>query len=1070
MRSNVLIWGRDSVIFNDELKFEDALVDVLLKCGWNDPGGVIEHPSEQDLIDNWASILFENNKDIDRLNGCPLTQGEMQQIIEQINTLRTPVALNGFINGKVVPITRDNPDDHLHFGKEVSLKIYDRDEIAGGQSRYQIVRQPHYAAKSPLLNSRRGDVTLLINGMPVIHIELKRSGVQVSQAEEQIKKYYHEGVFTGLFSLIQIFVAMTPEQSHYFANPGSVTGFNQNFFFHWADFNNEPVNNWKDVATQLLNIPMAHELIGFYTVADSADGILKVMRSYQYFAASRISDRVFNINRKHAWGAKDTRGGYIWHTTGSGKTMTSFKSAQLIANSKDADKVVFLVDRIELGTQSLGEYRGFADDADDVQATENTDVLKRKLKSDDPANTLIVTSIQKMSNIKEDGGMSARDLEKMRSKRIVFIIDECHRSTFGDMLIDIKASFPDAVFFGFTGTPIHKENQKKNNTTASVFGDELHRYSIADGIRDRNVLGFDPYMVLTFPDNKVRQAVALDKAKAQSVEEAVADPAKSQVFYHYMDKSSVPMEEKRGPEGKGESIEGCLPEVQYGTPTSDVTDHQREVVRDIESNWVALSRGGKFHAIFATHSIAEAIQYYRLLKEHAPSIKVACLFDPNVDNNKGAIFKEDGLVELLKDYNARYGKEFTLPTFAAYKKDLAARLAHKKPYVGIENTPEECVDLLVVVDQMLTGFDSKWINTLYLDKVLRYESIIQAFSRTNRLFGPDKPFGVIRYYRRPHTMKYEIEEAVKLYSGDRPLGLFVDKLPENIAGMNRCFHEIEALFQAAGVGDFERLPQADAEKAKFASLFKSLNEFLEAARVQGFVWGKDEYDYDEEDGESAQIMTLCFDETIYLTLALRYKELFTGGGGSEGSEFTDVPFDIDAHLIEIDTGYIDTEYMNSNFNKWLKELAGGEADAEAAGRALEELHRSFATLTQDEQRCAELFIHDIQCGDAKIEAGKTFRDYVTDYQQRSKNQQLARVVEELGVDEGKLVSLMAAKVTPANINEFDRFDDILQTLDIAKARSFFERKEGATVPVFKVRARADALLREFILEGGFDIE
>lgn len=1060
------------MVFNDELKFEDALVDVLLNCGWNDPGGVLVHPSEQDLLDNWASILFENNKEIDRLNGCPLTQGEMQQIIEQINALRTPVALNGFINGKTVPITRDNPEDTLHFSKEVSLKIYDRDEIAGGQSRYQIARQPHYAAKAPLLNSRRGDVVLLINGMPVIHIELKRSGVQVSQAEEQIRKYAYEGVFTGLFSLVQIFVAMTPEQSHYFANPGSASAFNSSFFFHWADFNNEPVNDWKDVATQLLNIPMAHQLIGFYTVADTADGVLKVMRSYQYFAASRISDRVYNINRKHAWGGKGIRGGYVWHTTGSGKTMTSFKSAQLIANSKDADKVVFLVDRIELGTQSLGEYRGFADDADDVQATENTEVLKAKLKSDDPANTLIVTSIQKMSNIKEEGGMNARDLERMRSKRIVFIIDECHRSTFGDMLIDIKASFPDAVFFGFTGTPIHEENSKKNSTTASVFGDELHRYSIADGIRDKNVLGFDPYMVITLPDNKVRRAVALGQAKAGSVEEAIADHAKRTVYYHYMDASNVPMAgDDEGSGRKRKGVEDFLPETQYGTPSNaDITPHQQKVVQDIKDGWLSLSRDGKFHAIFATHSIAEAIQYYRLLKEHAPEIKVAGLFDPAIDNNEGALFKEDGLVELLSDYNSRYGKEFTLPTYAAYKKDIAARLAHKKPYADIEKTPKERLDLLVVVDQMLTGFDSKWVNTLYLDKVLRYEGLIQAFSRTNRLFGPDKPFGVIRYYRRPHTMKRKVEDAVKLYSGDKPFGLFVDKLPENIAGMNRCYEEIERVFQAAQAGDFGHLPQDDSAKGKFASLFKQLNEYLEAARVQGFAWSKGEYDYDEEDGATAQVMTLCFDETTYLTLALRYKELFSGEAGLGGTGPSDVPFDIDANLIEIDTGVIDTRYMNSNFDKWLKELTQDDPNVEAVGQALTELHRSFATLAQDEQRCAELFIHDVQCGDARVEAGKTFRDYVTDYQQRAKNQQVARLVEALGVDEGKLSALMAAKVTVTNINEFDRFNDLLQTLDMVHARAFFEAKEGSSIPVFKARMRADALLRKFILEGGFDID
>lgn len=352
--------------FKYESDFEEALIKLLFNKGWEPE--VLKHSTEKDLIANWAQILFDNNREIDRLNNCPLTDGEMQQILEQINTLKTPLNLNGFINGRTIAIIRDNTDDKLHFGKEVSLKIYDRREIAAGQSRYQIVKQPEFSSKSKILNDRRGDLMLLINGMPVIHIELKRSGIPVSQAYNQIEKYSKEGIFTGLFSLVQVFVAMNPEETVYFANPGPEGKFNTEYYFHWANFDNEPINNWKDIAASLLSIPMAHQLIGFYTVADDSDGILKVMRSYQYYAANAIADKVSKIK----WDEKNQLGGYIWHTTGSGKTMTSFKSAQLIADSKDADKVVFLTDRIELGTQSLKEYRAFADANEEVQATENT--------------------------------------------------------------------------------------------------------------------------------------------------------------------------------------------------------------------------------------------------------------------------------------------------------------------------------------------------------------------------------------------------------------------------------------------------------------------------------------------------------------------------------------------------------------------------------------------------------------------------------------------------------------------------------------------------------------------------
>lgn len=1041
------------MIFHKEADFEEAFIKILSEKGWEKE--VLKNCTEQDLLRNWAGILFDNNRDIDRLNDYPITDGEMQQIIEQIENLRTPLKLNGFINGKSVSIVRDNPDDKLHFGKEVGLKIYDRREIAAGQSRYQIVRQPKFHTKSKLLNDRRGDLMLLINGMPVIHIELKKSGIPVSQACHQIEKYSHEGIFSGLFSLIQIFVAMEPEEAVYFANPGPDGKFNPDYYFHWADYNNEPINDWDKVASTLLSIPMAHQLIGFYTVADGSDGILKVMRSYQYFAASAISDKV----AKTKWEGNNQLGGYVWHTTGSGKTMTSFKSAQLIASSKDADKVVFLMDRIELGTQSLKEYRGFADENESVQATENTGVLITKLKSTNDSDTLIVTSIQKMSNIKDEaGGLKASDIESINQKRIVFIVDEAHRSTFGDMLVTIKTTFPRAIFFGFTGTPIQDENQKKKNTTATVFGDELHRYSIADGIRDKNVLGFDPYKVLTFKDKDVRKVVALEKAKAEAEEDAVADPAKSKIYYKYMDKGQVGMVGRLDNAGNYmKGIEDYIPNAQYQTEA-----HTTAVAGDILENWVTLSRNSKFHAIFATSSIPEAINYYRIFKAMKPELKVAALFDPNIDNNGNAVYKEDGLAEIIEDYNAKYGQDFTIPSFAKMKKDIAARLAHKKPYERIANTPEKQIDLLIVVDQMLTGFDSKWINTLYLDKVLFYENIIQAFSRTNRLFGADKPFGTIRYYRRPHTMERNINAAVKLYSGDKPLGLFVQRLDGNLQAMNKIFGDIDEMFRNAGVENFEKLPSDVAVCRKFAKRFNELNEYLEAAKIQGFQWSISEY-ASENTGETIKIL---FDEKTYLILVLRYKELFGGGGGESGSD--DIPYDLAGYITEIDTGRIDADYMNSRFEKYMK-LLRAEGAKEAAEQAEAELHKTFAALSQEEQKYADIFLHDIQRGDVVVTEGKTVRDYITEYLSKAKDDQIHSVAVAFGVDELKLRNIMSLKLNASNINEFGRYDDLKKTVDKAKAKAYFEKREGVKMIPPKVNVKVDNLLREFIISGGFEI-
>ena len=1042
--------------FTSEADFESALVGFLSsECGWHD--GVLSNPTEQDLIMNWADILFQNNRGIDRLNDYPLTDGEMGQILEQIASLRTPLRLNGFINGKTVSIKRDNPDDELHFGKEVYLKIYDRSEIAAGQSRYQIARQPRFKTRSELLGGRRGDVMLLINGMPVIHIELKRSGVPVGRACSQIEKYSAEGVFSGLFSLVQVFFAMNPEETVYFANPGPDGKFDPDFFFHWADFYNVRVDDWKSVARGLLSIPMAHQMIGFYTVADAHDGTLKVMRSYQIYAAQKISDKVAMMK----WGESGQRGGFVWHTTGSGKTLTSFKSAQLIAASGDADKVVFLVDRIELGTQSLERYQDFAGDAETVQGTEDTRKLVHLLKSPEPADTLIVTSMQKMSRIHDEAdGMRAADLALMRKKRVVFIVDECHRSVFGEkMMPRIKRAFPDAVFFGFSGTPIQDENSKKDTVTATIFGDELHKYGIADGIRDGNVLGFDPYKVPTYKDADLRREVALGKAKAADEAEALADPAKRKVYYEYMGR---PMAGYAGDDGRYvKGIEDYLPNSQYTRE-----EHTLKVVEDIRDNWVTLSRGGKYHAIFATSSIPEAIEYYRLIKSMIPDMKVTALFDPNIDNTGGAVFKEDGLAEIVSDYNARYGRNFDVPGFQRMKKDIAARLSHSVPYGAIDKNPDMRIDLLVVVDQMLTGFDSKWVNALYLDKMLEYENVIQAFSRTNRLAGPEKPFGTIRYYRRPHTMEKRVAAAVELYSRGQPLALFAERLDRNIEGMNAAFSRIRDLFVQAGIGDFSDLPPDTADKKRFAVLFKEFDGYLEAAIVQGFSWDKRTYVLDDGNGgkKTATVVPEWFE---YEALVQRYKDL-AGQAGRSGSG-GEPPYDVAGYLTAIETGRISADYMDAKFEKYVGLLRDG-ADAAAIEAAEDALHKSFALLSREEQKFADVFLHDLQSGHAELEDGKTFRDYVMAYMCAAEDDRIHRVAEAFGLDEGKLRALATAYAPGSDIDEFGRFGDLKSTVDMDKAAAYFESAEGKLLPRFRVSARVDRFLRNFIENGGKDAE
>ncbi|NLB23110.1 MAG: type I restriction endonuclease subunit R, partial [Clostridium sp.] len=584
-------------------------------------------------------------------------------------------------------------------------------------------------------------------------------------------------------------------------------------------------------------------------------------------------------------------------------------------------------------------------------------------------------------------------------------------------------------------------------------------YSIADGIRDKNVLGFDPNKVSTYKDQDLRRAVALKMAKAGTEKEAIENPEKAQIYYHYMDSSKIKMaghKNKSGDYLKG--IEDYIPSAQYRR-----MEHKKMVVEDIRSNWMRLSRSSKFHAIYATSSIPEAIEYYRLFKETMPDLKVTALFDANIDNSGGIKFKQDGLVEVLEDYNARYDQDFGLATHGKFKRDIAARLAHKRPYERIERSPEKQLDLLIVVDQMLTGFDSKWVNTLYLDKVLKYENIIQAFSRTNRLFGLEKQFGTIRYYRYPNTMEQNIKEAVALYSGDRPLGLFVEQLDTNLEKINQNFSDITNLFKAAGIEDFSSLPKDLTECGKFAKLFSNLNEHLEAAKIQGFIWDKKSYTFEDSD----QTIEVELDEKTFLILALRYKEIFNEAEGD--CEVESVPFEIDGYLIAIDTGRIDTDYMNSRFEKYLKVLLDDHVDENQLQTTLNELHKSFATLTQEEQKYANIFIHDVQSGNAKLEDGKSFRDYITEYQYRAKDEQVRQLNDALGVDIPKLENLMNVGPTEANINEYGRFDDLEKSVVREKAESYFVATEGKKVPPFRMSMKIDKLLKDFVLSGGFDI-
>lgn len=1045
--------------FKTEQNFEHALLNMLVRQkGWS--GGVLKNPTEQDLINNWAAILFRMNKETDRLNNVPLNHDEMNQLIQQINSLKTPLLKNEFINGGSVAIKRENPADTLHYGKEVSLKLFDKKEIAGGDSNYQIAQQPLFVGRDKVKGDNRGDFMLLINGMPVIHVELKRSGVPISNAVNQIQRYIHNGVFaSGIHSLVQVFAAMTPEDMRYFASPGNDTTsvINPNYVFEWADFENEPLGDWKRIADSFLSIPMAHRLIGYYTVADKADDVLKVLRSYQIFAVQEILDRIQQIE----WHEQTQLGGYIWHTTGSGKTLTSFKAAELIASYGYADKVVFLMDRIELGTQTLSEFRSFADFADEVQGTQDTDELFNKLGSDKPSEKLIVTSIQKMSLVTEEA-YGTNSLDTINRKRLAIIIDEAHRSTFGDMLLTIKHTFPDAIFFGFTGTPIHKENMKKDSTTATVFGDELHRYSLSDGIRDRNVLGFDVTQVATLDYEQLREQVALSEAKADTPREALNDPKKKEVYQYFMDKQKVPMLGYVDEE-TGKRVKGLEPDFVSGTHFK--TDaHRQRVAEDIYANWVNLSQANTYSALLTTSSREEAIHYYRLLKDNPLGIKVTALFDSNIDESDGSIFIEDGLAEIIRDYNEMYDTTYAIPSHRLFKKDLSARLARKGAYRNLDD--DKVIHLVIVVDQLLTGYDSKWINTLYVDKKMEYANIIQAFSRTNRLNGESKPFGSIRYYRYIYMMEANIEDAVENYSGGRKVALFVDKLGGNLNALNQITADMHAVFQADGIQHFERLPEDTDSRKMFAKLFDDFNNHLEAAFIQGFSWEHDTYTTRPSPNEPEEDITVTFTQDMYNIWLLRYQELADETeGGSEGPD--EVPFDINYTLVQKGTGRIDYDYLNNHFKKYIKSHNQGDAAEQA--RIKDDLHRFFASLTAEQQRYADMVLNDLENGDLVVQADKEFTDYINDYQERSERGHISDIVQAFGVDEEQLRDIMYLNVTKGTLNEFGRFDKLKGTVDKGTAKDYLEETLDRKLKVFEANRITSNVLKDFIIEDGFDL-
>ncbi len=1060
--------------FNLEKDFEDALTNLLVeKKGWVD--GVLFNPDETDLVDNWKNYLNETNNSRDRLNGYPLTDSEMEQLLAKIRACDTPFKANGLLLGESLPLVRDNRDDFEHLGKTITIQIFNKRAVGGGKNRYQIARQPQFKTTNDVYPAQRGDLMLLINGLPVIHIELKRSNTPLSQAYGQVRNYLYKGVFSGFFSTVQLFVAMTPEETKYFANPGEQyvhehEGLNTKFMFNYAGENNVAINNWEEIGSRLLSIPMAHKMVSFYTIAEHANHNLLVMRPYQMHAVDKIEARVSEKARS-GWKTKNQLGGYIWHTTGSGKTLTSYKACTHLASLGMADRTLLVVDRLDLNEQTKLEYERFSGGIVDINEASSSESLKAQLVNAKNGKRLFVTTINKLANVAKDA--TSFELERLANQRIVIIVDECHRSQFGEMMSQVKAALPYAIFFGFTGTPIGSFNAKGELTTKDIFGDNIAKYTIANGIHDGSVLEFDLRQLGSFDEEALREAVALEKAKAKDAAEVFADERKAKVYERFMHDVAMcyPLDEETGePEKPG--IEDYVRSAQYDTDA-----YRRAVVGDIKKSWTETSFNSKFHALLATSSIAEAVAYFNLVRELMPNLKVAAIFDPSEDYGVNGLGKIAGLTDILAFYNATFSKRYDIKTYADFKVDVMNRLAHKGVYRNIEFKPQECIDLVIVVDQLLTGYDSAWVRTLYLDKYLKHEAIIQAFSRTNRLLDDDKPFGIIRYFRKPHSMKRNIEFAIRKYSGGEKVDVVVVPLTIHVAKMNAAFEEIQSLFESSGYGDFSRLPEDKVIRAKFVKAMNELIRNLTAARAQGFSFENSEMtSIDPETGalevfelnrETGEIMN----ETCSLTpetlqkLVKRYEEV----DSREHEKGDYVPYDIDVHVMTLSTEKIDADYINKKFHDYINAVTEN-APTEAQEKALDELHSQFPYLKEDDQILADRLIQSIQAGTFEVRDGWLFSDYLNEAKNAKEEETLLKVIGILRMDPENVRKLRHSCPTESDLDAYGRYTAVLNQINHEAAKEGLSEALNQRVKGKDVMRLSDALLRRYLLMGEFEVE
>lgn len=724
---------------HDELKFERDLIDHLVNLGGSKQWEYRpEIKTTAQLWENFKQILERNNQD--QLEK-PLSAREFNQVKSIIGQKDTPYKAGQFLYGvsgvSQIKVERDDGDVTL-------LTVFDQDQIGAGNTVYQIVNQIERPAIIPGHKKRRFDTTLLINGLPIIQIEEKTGKHRVSEALNQMRQYIDENQYSDIFSTLQILVAMTPGEARYMANT-TADKFNTDFAFEWQrPDDNKVVRDAFQFANSMLSIPMAHQMATNYMILDGTPRhqMIKIMRPYQVYATKRVIEKL----RNHQFGYDDQRIGYVWHTTGSGKTISSFKAAWLASRLPSVDKVVFMVDRVALTNQTVEEYKAYdPENTEDsnggvVTDTANRWALSRKLRK--KGKGIIVTSTQKM-----DAMVRNKDFKSI-DQNIVFIVDEAHRSTSGDMLKRIKDAFPKSAWVGYTGTPVFPDKDGKSNepTTQEIFGNVIHIYTIQDAIKDRNVLGFKVDFKTTLTDEVLKNEYLPQYFRAR---------------YPKMSDQDI---KDRIANMRDEDMDDMVEPSVY----DENKQHVHKVVEDIIKHWNRRSVNGKYNAILTTHvgggkaSTPMAMLYYDEFKKQNAKLehplRVGITFSWDTSNGDSQLDTNNSLRNAIKDYNEMFGTSFDDNSVKEYTEQVVSRLNRT-----IDDG--KYFDIVIVVNQLLTGFNAPQLNTLYVDRTLRGSALIQAYSRTNRAFdNQTKPYGRIVNYRWPIHSEKLMDEALEEYA------------------------------------------------------------------------------------------------------------------------------------------------------------------------------------------------------------------------------------------------------------------------------------------------------------------